>query len=552
MMTPRRNAAVLLALLVFVGWFAWFRPTALGGPANYIIVSGDSMEPTYQDGDLVVLRRAPSYNTGDIVAYPMKTHFDTGRLVIHRVAGKDEDGFITQGDNRESADPWRATDADIRGAAWAHIPKLGTYLAWLRQPWHLGWLAAGIFLVGGIGTAAPGRRRRNGMRRHLGGSNNQHGGGPSFGRYQPPLMAVTVAAAVVAVAFLLLGVLAFRAPTHTSSRVSEPAYTETGTFDYAIVMEPSTLYADGILLPKPETTRAAEDAGTPVSPPAAFTSLAREARVTFQYEMESEEQAALNGTVAADLVISPARGEWSRSAPLLGLEAFEGLSVTKPLTIDLVSVGALIARIEEETGLSGSPYELAVVARIDALGTRGGEPLQTSFESTFTLTYDRTLITPPSELTTTVPASSSEMVTTSKSLSLILWSPSVSVARSLAVVGFTTALGAALVFGGYLALRLASDEEARIRARYGSRLVDVQTEADRDEDSICVASIRDLSRLAERFGTVILHQPLPAGHRYFVRDGEDTYEYVSVGSASLGPASVPNMAGTPGSQGGAQ
>jgi hypothetical protein len=365
-------------------------------------------------------------------------------------------------------------------------------------------------------------------------------------------MAVTVAAAVVAVAFLLLGVLAFRAPTHTSSRVSEPAYTETGTFDYAIVMEPSTLYADGILLPKPETTRAAEDAGTPVSPPAAFTSLAREARVTFQYEMESEEQAALNGTVAADLVIRPARGEWSRSAPLLGLEAFEGLSVTKPLTIDLVSVGALIARIEEETGLSGSPYELAVVARIDALGTRGGEPLQTSFESTFTLTYDRTLITPPSELTTTVPASSSEMVTTSKSLSLILWSPSVSVARSLAVVGFTTALGAALVFGGYLALRLASDEEARIRARYGSRLVDVQTEADRDEDSICVASIRDLSRLAERFGTVILHQPLPAGHRYFVRDGEDTYEYVSVGSASLGPASVPNMAGTPGSQGGAQ
>lgn len=543
MMTPRRSAAVLLALLVFIGWFAWLRPTALGGPATFIMVSGDSMEPTYSHGDLVVLRKASSYGTGDIVAYPMKNYFDTGRLVIHRIAGADADGFITQGDNRQTADPWRATDSSIRGAAWVHIPKAGRYLAWIRQPNALGALAAGILFIGGIGGAETRRRRRFGMKRHLSGSTGHPARGLPFWGYQPALTGLTAAAGVLALVFLLLGVVAFRSASHTATSVSEPAYSETGSFDYTIQMAPSTLYPDGILRSPASAIAAGTGGGAEAAaPPPAFSSLARQARLTFRYRFEAVDPVEFGGTVAADLVIRPRGGEWTRTTSLSAPEAFKGFAVERPLTIDLVGVKDLIAQIEKETALRGGPYEIVVVAKVEGVGTKAGAPLETSFESTFKLTYDMALITPPSELTTTVQASASKTVAVSRTFSLGIWSPSVSLARGTAVTGFSTALGAAVVLGGYLAFLLWSDEQARIRARYGSRMVDVRSaESDKRDDAIQVASIRDLSRLAERFGSVILHQPLSAGHRYFVRDGDDTYEYVIAASSAGGPVG----AGTP-------
>jgi hypothetical protein len=42
-------------VLVLLGFYLIAGPTSLGGPAAYVIVDGRSMEPTYQDGDLVGL-----------------------------------------------------------------------------------------------------------------------------------------------------------------------------------------------------------------------------------------------------------------------------------------------------------------------------------------------------------------------------------------------------------------------------------------------------------------------------------------------------------------
>jgi signal peptidase len=533
MVTPRRSAAVLLALFILLAWFAWFRPTALGGPASFVIISGESMEPTYRQGDLVVLREGSSYSPGDIVAYPMQTYFDSGRLVIHRITGEDADGFVTRGDNRDREDPWRATESNIRGAAWLHIPQAGTFIAWLREPWRMGMLAAAVFLVGGVRKVEIQRRRRHRMKRHLGAVESWLPARAEFGNYQSSLAAVALAAGVVALAFLVLGLVAFRSASRTTSNVSAPAYSETGTFDYAIIMQPSTLYPDGVLRPPADTGPAAD--GSELEPPSAFTALSREARLTFDYALTAEEEVTLEGTVAAGLVVRPDGGEWSRVLPLLAPAPFEGPGVSAALVIDLVAVAALIEQIEAETGLSARQYELAAVTRVEAVGTRAGEPFETAFESTFALGYDSVLISPPATLATASQTTSTETVAVAKSLSLGIWSPAVSQARTLAVVGFAAALGAALVCGGYLAFGLWTDERARIRARYGARLVDVQVPPVIGEEAIRVASIRDLARLAERAGTVILHTPLPAGHRYFVRDGDDTYEYIVAG-ATLPPA----------------
>ena len=128
---------LVLAALWFVAG-----PTTLGGPASYVVVDGRSMEPTYEDGDLVIARTQATYDVGDVVVYdaPIDTQFN----VIHRIVEPTDGGFVTQGDNMPDPDGWIAPHETIRGAAWLHIPSGGTVVAFLRQPAVLAGLAMGL------------------------------------------------------------------------------------------------------------------------------------------------------------------------------------------------------------------------------------------------------------------------------------------------------------------------------------------------------------------------------------------------------------------------
>ena len=52
------NLGAVVAVLAI--WMVLFRPQSLGGGAMYIVVRGNSMQPTYQTGDLVFVESAPT------------------------------------------------------------------------------------------------------------------------------------------------------------------------------------------------------------------------------------------------------------------------------------------------------------------------------------------------------------------------------------------------------------------------------------------------------------------------------------------------------------
>jgi hypothetical protein len=67
--------------------------------------------------------------------------------VIHRIVATEGRGhYITQGDNRAEPDGWLATDANIYGAAWLHVPYGGKVITFLRQP--ATWLVAAVGFLG--------------------------------------------------------------------------------------------------------------------------------------------------------------------------------------------------------------------------------------------------------------------------------------------------------------------------------------------------------------------------------------------------------------------
>jgi len=132
----RRIAGAVVLTLLALAWFAFFRPTFLGGTTHYVTVSGTSMLPTLHSNDIVVLAHRDRYAVGDIIAYTVRDDPQVdGLRVIHRVIGGSEvDGYVTQGDNRATPDPWRPRGRDIMGERIFRIPKAGLLLRWLKTP----------------------------------------------------------------------------------------------------------------------------------------------------------------------------------------------------------------------------------------------------------------------------------------------------------------------------------------------------------------------------------------------------------------------------------
>jgi signal peptidase len=126
-----RRLVALAAIAGFaLGWFFVFRPSSLGGPAGYVLVSGTSMLPTYQTGDLVITQRQDHYAPGDIVEFHVKR-----ALVIHRIVGGDPvNGYVVRGDNNDVEDGFRPTADMIEGRAWLHLPGLGRVILVVRSP----------------------------------------------------------------------------------------------------------------------------------------------------------------------------------------------------------------------------------------------------------------------------------------------------------------------------------------------------------------------------------------------------------------------------------
>ena len=155
-----RFVSLGLILTVMLGWFLFLRPVDLGGGTAYVIVSGDSMLPAYEPGDLVITRARETYAPGDVAVFTIPKGQPGGgsdARIIHRLTGGNgQDGYTAQGDNRDNPDPWTPTDRQVIGSEWLHLPDVGQWLQTLLSPPVVAALAGGlttfIFIRRGQGT----------------------------------------------------------------------------------------------------------------------------------------------------------------------------------------------------------------------------------------------------------------------------------------------------------------------------------------------------------------------------------------------------------------
>ena len=124
------NICVTLFLLVVVFLTS-------GVFSHYALVIGsDSMSPTINKGDIVIVKKVnseevDSIKIGDTLVFNMNN-----KTIVHRVQNVNFDNnylFITKGDNNEEADNWVVKEKDVIGIVTARIPIIGYPTVWLNE-----------------------------------------------------------------------------------------------------------------------------------------------------------------------------------------------------------------------------------------------------------------------------------------------------------------------------------------------------------------------------------------------------------------------------------
>ena len=525
-----------LPQLLMVGWRRWWRPVIsatvlvlastvwllfapqqFGGPAGYVIITGNSMEPGFHNRDLVIVRRDPPYTVGEVVAFH---DADLGRPVFHRILARDGSRFVMKGDNNGWTDSYSPRESEIIGRAWLHIASIGDKILWLRQPLNMALAAALV----GLGVALVMRYRPRPKWRGGRRPRPAQTASPEMKSVSDHKEVLLFVSAAIGLASLVLGVAALLRPP-TKVVADDLAYSHTGQFRYTAPAPPG-LYDQLEVQP-----------GEPV-----FTPLTCLIQVAFDYQLVSDAPAQVGGTYSMVAEVSDTSG-WKRTLTMHLSTIFNGASFSTQSPLNLCHMQGFIRTMEEQTGIRRSIYELAIIPRVVTQGSLGGRPVNDSFAPRLTFQFDPAqaqLMRGDPEVDPLRPVEEGVLEGTRvevSSLSILGWKIEVMRARWIALAGLLLAAVGLGTFGGLVLLASRVDRTSLVELKYGPLMVGVGRGGDPSGGRLVdVRSVDDLARLAQHHGLMILHRAGPEGHWYFVQDGQTIYRYL----LHVLPAGIPS------------
>lgn len=338
-------------VLSILGWMI-LSPTAIGGRTTYIILIGNSMEPDFRRGDLVLVQPALTYNIDDIVAYAQP---DIG-TVFHRIIDTNDDGFVMKGDHNSWEDFYFPNEEEIIGKFWIKLSSVGTYIHYLRQPVPLSLLVItflGLILFSMI-YENP-RKKRN---------DNQKANGmdKKISDYIYLISAIVFSA-------LILAIVSFSRPLQGPTE-DNVEYTHKGNFNYYSYAS-ENVYENNIL-----------QSGDPI-----FRELNNSFNIIFSYELDSDQKANIQGTYRLLGEISEASG-WNRTIEIVPLSLIVENSFISEGVLELSDIQALTDNYEAQTGIYNNRYTLTIKPEIILQGRIGDRDFSDTFIPELPFSYD--------------------------------------------------------------------------------------------------------------------------------------------------------------------
>jgi signal peptidase I len=500
---PYLSIAIGGCAALLLGVWLVLAPTALGGSLRYVTTSGDSMEPAFRDGDLVLLRTNKEYAQGDVVAY---RHPEFG-IVLHRIVEFNDKHFIVKGDNNPTVDGYEPTSDEIVGAVWARIPGGGAFLTgstaqWLRLT---AGVSLGLFALIPVGIAFPTSSRRIRFQLPMVGSKMRPARFVTL--LGPAGQALATALSFMALVGLLLAFVVYNRPL--DRQVTVPSeYEQQATLSYSGLASGS-VYSQG-------TVRS----GDPV-----YRALVDDLIIQLNHEVFSQSSVTGDGDYSIEAIVQASDG-WRRIIPLREQTPYSGTTLTDTVTLSLDVVDNVINDFRTQVGLASIDdliFTVEVLATVTFDGTIDSEVVHTLVNDTLSLHWNPGVLYPDD---TGDPADNSfvngaveSTRTTANTVGLGFTTMSVRSARMVAqAILLMTVVGGLVVW--YLMRRaLQAPEPLQIAARYRSRIVPIQgAKLPTPTRVVALLSFDDLMRIADQKQEPILH----------FRRNNDYYYYVHV------------------------
>jgi signal peptidase I len=516
-MSPRRlrkypgTLTALLTVLLAVVWVI-FAPGILGGQASYVIVNGNSMEPLYHPGDLVILRGSDRAEVGDIFTY----WYPEVGAVIHRIVAREGDRFIMKGDHNSWTDGYHPKFDDLIGKAFVHLPGVGNTVKWLRKPSRFAGIVtimAGLFIFGLVfdSSQKKGKTIKWPLLRFR------------FPKIPPSIArereGYLFALSLLLFASIALGIYAFIAPL---SRTEEDNIEYVNSVDYLYTaLSNSIVYTEGIIL-----------SGEPV-----FTQLKCNLKIETDYAIQSAQPVAVSGSYNTGVVVSEPTG-WKRTISLQPDTPFKDNAFKGSVILDICTIQKMIDAMTELTGLNRSYYNVSVVSEITATGKIGGRAYQEKFSPTLDFILDPTeLYLVQADINDGSDPLRWKQAGTllgernvANDLSIFGMEIPVLTARIAAIIGLMISIAGIVLLTLPVYQEAKKDELAAIHLKYAPLLVQInQSQTKRRTAStklIDIASMTDLARLAQNADQVILEQPVGDEHHFLVFSDPYTYRYI--------------------------
>lgn len=473
-----------------------------------MIINGNSMEPEFQLGDLVITRAKTAFGPDDRVVYE---HPQVG-FVFHRIVGQEGETFILKGDNNNWIDSYHPLQEEIIGRYWFVIRGGGNAITKLREPAYfasfaliIGLFLASIFIIQRNQTKRKNFRKKRTM--------VEREKPASTGDNRQDLLLIF---GILILASLILGVVAFTRPI-LKTVADNYSFEHHGAFNYSAIDE-SDIYDTGEI-----------QAGDPV-----YLQLTCVVDMEYDYQFSSPrmvdaDQVGYQGYYQVTAQVSDADG-WNRSLSLVERQAFSGTEFSAITRLNICQVQQMIAEKEEKTGTKNRWYDLTILPNIELLGNLAGKPVSEVYEPRIAFQIDSSMMRLPGGPESLVMIEQGTLEN------------SIEVPNTLSIFGLEyTVLSARWLAGLILLLSLLisfwpirslirdwkESDVSRIQVQYHPMLMDIKMGSLDDQGSqiVEVSSFRDLSKMAERYGAMILHEAKRNFHRYSVQDEQTIYQY---------------------------
>ncbi len=529
----RWTLTFLSSFLIVAALIVWllFAPIKLGGRVEFIIITGNSMEPRVHQNDLILVRKYDEYQIGDAVAYQ---NSEINRIVFHRIVDGNSLHYIMQGDNNDWVDSYQPSASEILGKEWLFIPGAGKSVAWLKQPLNAS-LFAGIFGGTIMGFGLFTKKKKKGVisppviESHDGSSfsvgydsippsnlpdsdsnKNKPNSGSSFLNVYVELGIFLLG--IIALASLILFLISFLKPV---TKVTNPDF----PYSQSIKYEYNASAPLGVYNSKSLTS------GDPI-----FTNLTCQINLIATYQIAGSVLEGLTGTHHLEAVISEPLSGWKRNFPLETEQVFTGDSFSSQVVINFCQLRAAITAMEEQTGSTSYLYNIFIEPNVLQTGLISGTQFSAPFNSALPFQIDETRVYVTHEDLDVDPLNqSTDSVQSSRQIApniihLFSFNLKVTTARLISALCLLFSLAGLWLIFNQISKVSKKDKGLMVKLKYGGSLINTDTPPLLNQrTTVKLSQIDDLARLSEKAGTVILHYEGNGQHAYYVEANGVTY-----------------------------